>query len=88
MYFIMKSSLIFIKPEYLAELEKTMALLAFDDVHNSPVASLLDATQRQKTASELNAAILAAQSQDRHPKLPSLLKMLSWAQVILFKCHT
>ena len=40
-----------------------MALLAFEDVRSSPVADLMDIAQRQKTASELNAAILASQSQ-------------------------
>lgn len=60
-----------------------MALLAFDNVA-SPVGDLLEASQRQKTASELNAAILTAQSQDKDPKLPNLLKMLIWAQVLLF----
>ena len=52
-------------PEYLEELERTMTLLAFEGNANSPLASLLDYSQRQKTASELNAAILAAQSQKK-----------------------
>ncbi len=42
-----------------------MALLAFEDSRSSPVADLLDVAQRQKTASELNAAILASQAQVR-----------------------
>jgi hypothetical protein len=42
-----------------------MALLAFEDTHNSPVADLMDVSQRQKTASELNAAILSSQCQVR-----------------------
>jgi hypothetical protein len=58
-----------------------MALLAFEDHTRSPVADLLDYGQRQKTASELNAAILTSQCQEKDPKLPSLLKMLVWAQV-------
>ena len=45
--------------------ERTVALLAFEDVAASPVADLMDIGQRQKTASELNAAILASQSQVR-----------------------
>ena len=57
-----------------------MALFAFDDFARAPVGHLMDHTQRQKTASELNAAILTAQSQEKDPKLPSLLKMLVWAQ--------
>ena len=40
-----------------------MALLVFEDVGSSPLADLMDAAQRQKTASELNSAILASQSQ-------------------------
>lgn len=38
-----------------------MALLAFHDPQASPVGNLMQLAQRQKTASELNAAILTAQ---------------------------
>jgi hypothetical protein len=64
----------------LEELERTMALLAFES-RKSPVGDLLDHSQRQKIASELNAAILTSQCQEKDPKLPSMLKMLVWAQV-------
>lgn len=64
----------------MEELERTMALLAFDDTTVSPVGDLLHSSQRQRTASELNAAILTSQSQEKDPKLPSMLKMLVWAQ--------
>jgi len=67
-------------PEFLEELERTMALLAFDDTTVSPVGDLLHPSQRQRTASELNAAILTSQSQEKDPKLPNMLKMLFWAQ--------
>ncbi|KAI8990821.1 CTLH/CRA C-terminal to lish motif domain-containing protein [Mycotypha africana] len=67
-------------PEFLEELEKTMTLLAFKDCEESPVQDLLHPGQRQKTASELNAAILMSQSQEKDPKLPNLLKMLAWSQ--------
>ncbi|KAL4458736.1 hypothetical protein ABPG75_013601 [Micractinium tetrahymenae] len=67
-------------PELLEELERTVALLVFEDVKVSPLADLMDVAQRQKTASELNAAILASQSQEAEPKLPNLLKLLVWAQ--------
>jgi hypothetical protein len=67
-------------PEYLEELERTMALLAFGDSFDSPVQDLLHPGQRQKTASELNSAILLSQSQEKDPKLPNLLKMLAWSQ--------
>ncbi|KAJ1497467.1 hypothetical protein HMI55_005472, partial [Coelomomyces lativittatus] len=65
-------------PEYLAELEHTLALLVFQNA--SPASHLLDLEQRQKTAGELNAAILLSQSQEKDPKLPMLLKNLIWAQ--------
>jgi len=53
-----------------------MSLLAFP-------GDLLLPTQRAKTASQLNSAILLAQSQEKDPKLPSLLKALIWAQATL-----
>ncbi|KAJ1936603.1 hypothetical protein EC988_008147 [Linderina pennispora] len=69
-------------PELLRELERTMALLAFDR-QDSPVAELLEFGQRQRTANELNAALLAAHSQPREPKLPALLQLLAWTQAQL-----
>eukprot|EP01018_Ginkgo_biloba_P022283 Gb_01058 [translate_table: standard] len=65
---------------FLEELERTVALLAFEDISTCPVGELLDISQRLKTASEVNAAILTSQSHEKDPKLPSLLKMLIWAQ--------
>eukprot|EP00873_Tetraselmis_striata_P000722 jgi/Tetstr1/420986/TSEL_012046.t1 len=65
---------------FLEELERTVALLAFDDAGASPLGDLMDVAQRQKTASELNAAILSSQCQEQEPKLPNLLKMMLWAQ--------
>ncbi|CAO3641346.1 unnamed protein product [Cunninghamella blakesleeana] len=67
-------------PEFLKELERTMALLAFQDVDDSPVQDLLEPEQRQKTAQELNEAILTSQSLEANPKLPHLLKVLAWSQ--------
>ncbi|EYU45790.1 hypothetical protein MIMGU_mgv1a018190mg [Erythranthe guttata] len=50
---------------FLEELERTVALLAFEDVTNCPVSELLDISQRLKTASEVNAAILTSQSHEK-----------------------
>uniref|UniRef100_A0A2P2LFU1 Protein C20orf11 n=1 Tax=Rhizophora mucronata TaxID=61149 RepID=A0A2P2LFU1_RHIMU len=50
---------------FLEELERTVALLAFEDVSNCPVRELLDISQRLKTASEVNAAILTSQSHEK-----------------------
>jgi hypothetical protein len=67
--FLDKGSLIvvvsFLQHQFLEELERTVALLAFEDSANSPVSDLLDISQRQKTASELNAAILTSQSHEK-----------------------
>uniref|UniRef100_A0ACD5VL86 Uncharacterized protein n=1 Tax=Avena sativa TaxID=4498 RepID=A0ACD5VL86_AVESA len=65
---------------FLEEIEKTVALLVFEDVKNCPYGELLDVSHRLKTASEVNAAILTSQSHEKDAKLPSLLKMLIWTQ--------
>ncbi|CAH9112024.1 unnamed protein product [Cuscuta europaea] len=65
---------------FLEELERTVTLLAFEDVANCPLGDLLDISQRMRTASEVNAAILTSQSHEKDPKLPSLLKLLVCAQ--------
>lgn len=70
-------------PAFLEELERTVALLIFENPGASPMAELLDSSQRSKTASELNAAILAAQSRAAKPKLPNLMSFLTWAQHVL-----
>lgn len=75
-------------PELLDDLEQTMTLLLFDSNAPQSVAGLLDTNQRQKTASELNAAILASECQVQDPKLPNLFKLLIWAQNQLDeRCH-
>ncbi|XP_063227613.1 glucose-induced degradation protein 8 homolog isoform X1 [Bacillus rossius redtenbacheri] len=68
-------------PAVLQEIERTLALLAFDEPHNSPYSDLLHPTHRQKVASELNAAILKIENREpTTPKLSSLLKLILWAQ--------
>ncbi|XP_059160654.1 glucose-induced degradation protein 8-B homolog [Physella acuta] len=69
-------------PNVLPELEKTLALLAFDNPEHSPFGELLHPSQRQKVASEVNAAILET---DATPRLANLLKLLLWAQEELDK---
>ncbi|KAK4048058.1 hypothetical protein OIO90_005959 [Microbotryomycetes sp. JL221] len=49
----------------------------------STISSLLDQSQRLKTASELNSAILSSQSHSKDPKLPGLMKMLIWGEQLL-----
>ncbi|XP_052800798.1 glucose-induced degradation protein 8 homolog [Mya arenaria] len=69
-------------PDILSELERTLALLAFEEPEKSPFGDLLHLCQRQKVASELNAAILET---DATPKLANLLKLLLWSQEELDK---
>jgi hypothetical protein len=72
-------------PEFLAELERTMALLAFDSASSPPaaIADLLSSAQRLKTAGEVNAAILESLSQGKEVKLVGLLKLLCWGDALL-----
>nr|CAG4641175.1 EOG090X0CTI [Eulimnadia texana] len=68
-------------PAILSELERTLALLAFDDPEKSPYGDLLHLSHRQKVASELNAAILKAEhGEATTPQLVSLTKLVLWAQ--------
>lgn len=65
----------------LQELERTLALLAFEDPSSCPFADLLAPAHRQQVASELNAAILRAEhAESTQSKLGVMLKRLLWAQ--------
>lgn len=72
-------------PEFLAELERTMALLAFESSPLAPpgISALLSPTQRMRTASEVNAAILESLSQGKEAKLVGLLRLLCWGESML-----
>ena len=48
----------------LEQLERTLALLAFEDPEKSPYGDLLSYSHREEVASELNAAILKAEHSD------------------------
>uniref|UniRef100_A0A023GAJ8 Putative lish motif-containing protein n=2 Tax=Amblyomma TaxID=6942 RepID=A0A023GAJ8_AMBTT len=65
-------------PQVLSELERTLALLAFEEPQSSPFGDLLHPSQRQKVASEVNAALL--DEQNPRPQLSVLLRLLLWAQ--------
>ncbi|TXT04925.1 hypothetical protein VHUM_04008 [Vanrija humicola] len=81
-------------PEFLADLERTMALLAFpnivkDDLSSdpayAPIAKLMSRDQRVKVAMELNAAILESQGQGMESKLIGLVRLMSWGEKRLNK---
>jgi hypothetical protein len=67
-------------PAYLAELERVMSLLAFEDKSLLPEQDLIDGSRRMNTASEVNAAILQAQNLNKDPKLMYVLKLLLWSE--------
>lgn len=60
--------------------ERAMALLAFEDPASSPLGELLSPAQRERTAAQLNAAVLSATGQEREARLPGLLRLVLWAQ--------
>lgn len=72
-------------PQFLPELEKTMALLAFGSSPMLPpgIADLLSPVQRMKTAGEVNAAILGRAGQGQESKILSLLKLMCWGEGML-----
>ncbi|KAG6818015.1 hypothetical protein H0H87_009170 [Tephrocybe sp. NHM501043] len=72
-------------PEFLSELERTMALLAFEGSGMAPasIAELMSPGQRMKMAGEVNGAILESLSQGKEVKLAGLLKLLGWGEELL-----
>ncbi|KFM69936.1 hypothetical protein X975_06017, partial [Stegodyphus mimosarum] len=72
--------------EVLSELERTLALLAFDEPERSPFGDLLHPSHRQKIASEVNASILEMENRESTtPKLAIMLKLMLWSQEELEK---
>lgn len=65
---------------FLEELEKTLALLAFDLRAKENIVQLLDPTQRQRVATKVNEAMLEDAGVEKTSKLAHIFKMLSWAQ--------
>mmetsp|Transcript_17509 Transcript_17509/g.17264 ORF Transcript_17509/g.17264 Transcript_17509/m.17264 type:complete len:118 (-) Transcript_17509:10-363(-) len=67
-------------PWLLDQLEEVMSLLAYKDIKDSPMKHLIDISQRQKLASDVNKAILKSQCVPSEVKLPFFLKMLAWSE--------
>lgn len=72
-------------PELRLDLEKTLALLAFEKPETSPFGDLLRPAQRQRVASELNAAVLEMEDKANATQLTMSVKQLYWAQDVLEK---
>lgn len=72
----------------LTEMERTLALLAYDQPDKSPYASLLEISHRLQLASEMNDTILQETTgnvEPNKPRLVTLLKLLFWTQSELEK---
>ncbi|XP_073274876.1 protein GID8 homolog isoform X2 [Primulina huaijiensis] len=67
---------------FLEEFERTFSLLILHNVANSSVSHLLKMSQRNKTANDVNEAILISQTNEKETKLLGLLKMLAWVDKV------
>lgn len=67
-------------PEFLADLEQTMALLCFSPSNLVPqLAELMDPALRRQVANKVNEAILEAQGVMREAKIRGLVRVWGWA---------
>lgn len=68
-------------PEFLEDLERTMALLIFPpDNLAPPLAALLDPNLRKDVAKRVNEAILSSQGERPNPKFVDLVRLRHWAE--------
>ncbi|XP_039070392.1 protein GID8 homolog [Hibiscus syriacus] len=71
------------KGSFYEEIERTVSLLAFEDVSNCPEGRLMDESRCLKLASDANVAILSCQNLGKDPQGLMALKMPMWAQIQL-----
>lgn len=68
-------------PDFLKDLEKTMALLIFPHDSLQPeLAVLLRSDLRRETATSVNEAVLQRQTDRREAAIRNLVKMRAWAE--------
>ncbi|KAK6526784.1 hypothetical protein TWF281_009985 [Arthrobotrys megalospora] len=68
-------------PEFLKDLEHTMALLCFPpDQLSPPLAKLLDPDMRKQVATMVNQTILASQEVFPEAKIKSLVRLRAWVE--------
>jgi glucose-induced degradation protein 8 len=68
-------------PEFLEDLERTMALLIFPkDNLASQLKALLDPSLRQIVANRVNEAILGSQGVRREARIRNLVRLRAWAE--------
>lgn len=73
------------KPEFLAELERTMALLCFPPKERLPpeLAYLLDADLRKRVADQVNTLLLEKQGIPGESKLANLMRLWTWSEKMM-----
>ena len=68
-------------PEFLEDLERTMALLIFPPDNLAPsLAALLDPSLRKDVAKRVNEALLASQGERTKAKLQDIVRLRAWAE--------
>ncbi|TVY38307.1 Glucose-induced degradation protein 8-like, partial [Lachnellula cervina] len=68
-------------PEFLEDLERTMALLFFaPDSLEPPLASLIHPDLRKSVADRVNKAILTCQNQRRDAAIRNIVRLRAWAE--------
>jgi hypothetical protein len=68
-------------PQFLEDLERTMALLLFNQSTLEPqLAALLKPDLRKTVADQVNKAILASEGQRREAAIRNLVKLRQWAE--------
>ena len=68
-------------PQFLADFERTMALLIFPADNLAPeLAELIDPALRKDVANRVNEAILHSQGARREAKLRNLIRLRAWSE--------
>ncbi len=68
-------------PTFLADLERTMALLIFPTENLAPqLAELIDPQLRKSVANRVNEAILSSQGARREAQIRRLVRMRAWSE--------
>lgn len=68
-------------PQFLEDLERTMALLIFPSENLAPsLATLLDPDRRKDIAAQVNEAILESYGARKEARLRNLVKLRAWAE--------
>jgi len=67
-------------PKTLDDIEKTLALLAFDKPDESPFGHLMQLGHRAQVAAKVNSALLASLCRPSTARIEKLIKMVLWSQ--------